>query len=142
MQVRSLGQEDPLKEGMVTHSSILAWRVLQTEELTRLWSMGLQNWTWLKWLSTCTRWEGNDSLHRSFTINKGKDECMWPHQILCVCTHSSVPAWRIPGMGEPGGLPSLESHRVGHDWSDLAAAAVYQKNIVTMEKIFLVNISS
>ena len=37
--------------------------------------------------------------------------------------HSSVLAWRIPGMGEPGGLPSMGSHRVGHDWSDLAAAA-------------------
>ena len=37
--------------------------------------------------------------------------------------HSSVLAWRIPGMGEPGGLPSVGSHRVGHDWSDLAAAA-------------------
>ena len=36
-------------------------------------------------------------------------------------THSSVLAWRIPGMGEPGGLPSMGSHRVGHDWSDLAA---------------------
>ena len=38
-------------------------------------------------------------------------------------THSSVLAWRIPGTGEPGGLPSLGSHRVRHDWSDLAAAA-------------------
>ena len=38
-------------------------------------------------------------------------------------THSSVLAWRIPGTGEPGGLPSLGLHRVGHDWSDLAAAA-------------------
>ena len=38
-------------------------------------------------------------------------------------THSSVLAWRIPGMGEPGGLPSMGSHRVGHDWSNLAAAA-------------------
>ena len=38
-------------------------------------------------------------------------------------THSSVLAWRIPGMGEPGGLPSMGSHRVGHDWNDLAAAA-------------------
>ena len=38
-------------------------------------------------------------------------------------THSSVLAWGIPGMGEPGGLPSVGSHRVGHDWSDLAAAA-------------------
>ena len=37
--------------------------------------------------------------------------------------HSSVLAWRIPGMGEPGGLPSMGSHRVRHDWSDLAAAA-------------------
>ena len=34
-----------------------------------------------------------------------------------------VPAWRIPGTGEPGGLPSMGSHRVGHDWSDLVAAA-------------------
>ena len=37
-----------------------------------------------------------------------------------MATHSSVLAWRIPGMGEPGGLPSMGSHRVGHDWSDLA----------------------
>ena len=40
-----------------------------------------------------------------------------------MATHSSVLAWRIPGMGEPGGLPSMGPHRVGHDWSDLAAAA-------------------
>ena len=32
-----------------------------------------------------------------------------------MATHSSVPAWRIPGTGEPGGLPSMESQRVGHD---------------------------
>ena len=37
--------------------------------------------------------------------------------------HSSTLAWRIPGKAEPGGLPSMGSHRVGHDWSDLAAAA-------------------
>ena len=37
-----------------------------------------------------------------------------------MAAHSSVLAWRIPGTGEPGGLPSLGSHRVGHDWSDLA----------------------
>ena len=42
-----------------------------------------------------------------------------------MATHSSILAWRIPGMGEPGGLPSLGSHRVGHDWSDLAAAAAF-----------------
>ena len=37
--------------------------------------------------------------------------------------HSSGLAWRIPGMGEPGGLPSMGSHRVRHNWSNLAAAA-------------------
>ena len=40
-----------------------------------------------------------------------------------MATHSSVLAWRIPGTGEPGGRPSMGSHRVGHNWSDLAAAA-------------------
>ena len=39
-----------------------------------------------------------------------------------MATHSSVLAWRIPGMGEPGGLPSMASHRVRHDWSDLKVA--------------------
>ena len=50
--------------------------------------------------------------------------------LACVCalqkemaTHSSVLAWRMPGMEEPGGLLSLGSHRVGHDWSDLTASA-------------------
>ena len=56
-----------------------------------------------------------------------------------MATHSSVLAWRISGTGEPGGLPSMGSHRVGHDWSDLAAAACYsweddlKRNIVNSE---------
>ena len=41
-----------------------------------------------------------------------------------MATHSSVLAWRIPEMGEPGELPSMGSHRVNHNWSDLAAAAL------------------
>ena len=40
-----------------------------------------------------------------------------------MATHSRVRTWRISGTGEPGGLPSMGSHRVGHDWNDLAAAA-------------------
>ena len=40
-----------------------------------------------------------------------------------MATHSSVLAWRIPGTVEPDGLPSMGTHRVGHDWSNLAAAA-------------------
>ena len=40
-----------------------------------------------------------------------------------MATYSSILAWRIPGTEEPGGLLSMGSHRVGHDWSDLATAA-------------------
>ena len=50
-----------------------------------------------------------------------------------MATHSSVLAWRIPGMGEPGGLPSLGSHRVGHDWSDLAAAAAVCESVDSVQ---------
>ena len=46
-----------------------------------------------------------------------------------MATHSSVFAWRIPGMGEPCGLPSMGSHRVGHYWSDLAAVAAADSKI-------------
>ena len=47
-----------------------------------------------------------------------------------MATHSSVLAWRIPGTGEPGGLPSMGSHRVGHDWSDLVVVVwVYQDEL-------------
>ena len=50
-----------------------------------------------------------------------------------MATHSSVLAWRIPGMGETDGLPSMGSHRVGHDWSDLAAAQEFY-NLAYMNK--------
>ena len=56
----------------------------------------------------------------------GSDSTEWLHFHALekeMATHCSVLAWRIPGTGEPGGLPSMGSHRVGHDWSDLAAVA-------------------
>ena len=52
-----------------------------------------------------------------------------------MATHSSVLAWRIPGTEKCGGLPSMGSHRVGHDWSDLAVAAAEEKK-KGYEKIF------
>ena len=51
-------------------------------------------------------------------------------------THSSVLAWRIPGMVEPDGLPSMGLHRVGHDWSDLAAAAYIYIHIYIFQNSF------
>ena len=64
-----------------------------TEDSGGLQSLATQSWTWLR-------------------IHMEKE----------MATHSSVLAWRIPGTGEPGGLPSVGLRRVGHDWSDLAAA--------------------
>ena len=62
-----------------------------------------------------------------------------------MATHSSVLAWRIPGTGEPGRLPSLGLHRVGHDWSNLAGAAaaahwgpVYGWHIVSILRCLLI----
>ena len=56
-------------------------------------------------------------LDNEFMVARGKGE------EKATAPHSSTFAWRIPGMGEPGGLPSMGSHRVGHDCSNLAAVA-------------------
>ena len=67
-----------------------------------------------------------------------------------MATHSSVLAWRIPGTGEPGRLLSMGSHRVRHDWSDLAAAAAaaassknfHQETKLLLKTFFIYNSSS
>ena len=88
---------------MAPHSSTLAWKIPQMEEPGRLQSMGFAK----------SRTQLSDFLF-TFHFHELEKE---------MATHSGVLAWRIPGMGEPGGLPSTGSHRVGHDWNDLAAAA-------------------
>ena len=50
--------------------------------------------------------------------------------------HSSTLAWKIPGMAEPGGLPPMGSHRIGHNWSDLAAAGFIQSLRNTQKSSF------
>ena len=52
--------------------------------------------------------------------------------------HSSTLAWRILGTGEPGGLPSMGSHRVGHDWSDLALISLVQFICHSLHHIILI----
>ena len=57
--------------------------------------------------------------------------------------HSSVLTWRFPGTTEPVGLPSMGSHRVGHDWSDLAAAAAavsFNLFVILFSLSFLISI--
>ena len=97
----SFRNEEEIK-AMATHSSILAWKIPWMEEPSRLQSMGSLSRTWLSDFTSTFHFH---ALERE------------------MATHSSVLAWRIPGMGEPGGLLSLGSHRVGHDWRDLAVAA-------------------
>ena len=82
---------------MAAHSSTLAWKIPWMEGLGGLQSMG-------SWLS--------DFIFTFHFHGLGKE----------MATHSTVLAWRIPGTAEHGGLPSRGLHRVGHDWSDLAAA--------------------
>ena len=93
-----------LEKAMAPYSSILAWKIPWMEEPGGLQSMGL--------LESDT----TERLHFHFHFHALEKE---------MASHSSVLAWRTPGTGEPGGLPFLGSHRVGHDWSDLAAAAAY-----------------
>ena len=59
-----------------------------------------------------------------------------------MATHSSILAWRIPGMEEPGGLLSMGSHTVGHDWSDLAAATAYIFFLFILSCNFLLSLSN
>ena len=130
------------EQEMATHYSILAWKISWTGEPGGLQSLGSQrfghdwsDWWRKQWYPTpvllpgkshrwrslvgCGPWGHEESdtaerLHFHFSLHALEKE---------MATHSSVLAWRIPGMAEPGGLPSMGSHRVGHDWSDLAAAA-------------------
>ena len=110
---------------MATHSSVLAWRVPGTGEPDWLPSMGVGG-------------EGNGTPLQSSCLENPMDRGAWKAAVHGVAksrarqsyftftfyfhalekemaTHSSALAWRIPGTGEPGGLPSLGSHRVGHD---------------------------
>ena len=115
MQVRSLGWEDPLEEGMAAHSSILAWRIPWIEEPVGLQSIGSQRVEHKPmdrgaWSATVHGVAKSPTRLSNFPFT-------FPFHAVEkeMATHSSVLAWRIPGKGEPGGLPSMGSHRVRHD---------------------------
>ena len=121
----------------------MAWRILNITLLAcefcqentlvianTLYQQHKRRWTWtspdghhqnqIDYIFCSQRWR---SSIQSAKTRLGSD-CGSNHELEKeMATHSSVLAWRIPGTGEPGGLPSMGSHRVGHDWSDLAAAA-------------------
>ena len=147
--VRSQGWEDSLEKKMATHSSTLALKIPWTEELGASyypWGRKESGTTERLHFHFNDLWEGNGTpLQYSCLENPMGGGAWWaavhgvarsrtqlsdfnftfPFHALEkeMATHSTVLAWTIPGTGEPGGLPSMGSHRVGHNWSDLAAAA-------------------
>ena len=141
-----------LEKEMATHSSILAWRIPGTGEPGGLPSMGSHRvrHDWSKLAAAAAAGlnsrEGNGNPLQYSCLEDPMDGGAWKAVVHGVAksrtqlsdftftfhflalekemaTHSSVLTWRNPGMAEPGGLLSMGSHRVGHDWSDLAAAA-------------------
>ena len=203
MQIRFMGQQDPLEKGMATHFSILACKIPWRKEpsgVAKSWTH-LSNWAlhlcqfqspnpsyptfpalgsmclfstsvqldlWIqtaplasfqsllshKFFLTCVPLgttplafgEGNGTPLQYSCLENPMDGGAWWAAVHGVAksrtrlsdltftfhfhalekemaTHSSVLAWRIPGTGKPGGLPSTGSHRVRHKWTDLAAAA-------------------
>ena len=102
----SLSRWQQPEKARAPHSSALAWKIPWTEEPGGLQSMGSLRvgHDWATSLSFLTFISHFHALEKE------------------MATHTSLRAWRIPGTGEPGGL-SIGSHRIGHDWSDLAAAA-------------------
>ena len=87
------------EKAMASYSSTLAWKIPWTEEPGRLQSMGREE-------SVAMSRSRLSDFPFTFHIHALEKE---------VATHSSVLAWRIPGMAEPGGLPSMGLHRVEHD---------------------------
>ena len=120
-----------LEKTMATYSSTLAWKIPWTEEPGRLQSMALRRIR--QWQPTLVLLPGKSHGQRSLVgcspwRCEESDSTEWLHFHFSalekeMATHSSVLPWRLPGMAEPGGLPSVGSHRVGYNWSDLAAAA-------------------
>ena len=129
------------EKAMAPHSSTLAWKILWTEEPGGLQSMGLLRvYTTERLHFHCSLsriGEGNGNPLQYSCLEYPRDRGAWWAAVYGVAqsrprlkrlsmraclgkgkemaTHSSVLAWRVPGIEEPGGLPSMGSHRVGHD---------------------------
>ena len=132
------------EKAMAPHSSTLAWKIPWMEEPGRLQSVGSLR-VRHNWIAKCTLYNIFQKTESSRFYGTNMNQYQYTYTIqYCksrtrpsdftftfhfhalekeMATHSSVLAWRIPGTGEPGGLPSMGSHRVGHNWSGLAAAA-------------------
>ena len=137
-----------MNESMAPYSSTLAWKIPWMEEPSGLqfmgslrvghdWATSLSLFAFMhsrrKWQPTPVFLPGESQgqgnlVGCSLWGHTESDTTEWLHFHFHgmekeMATDSSVLAWRIPGTGEPGGLLSMGSHKVRHNWSDLAAAA-------------------
>ena len=122
------------------------WRAISLEKILMLWKIEARRkrrWQRTRWLNGISNsmdmslnklWEivkereaWNAAVHGVAKIRTQLSDFTFTFHFHALekemAAHSSVLAWRIPGTGEPGGLPSMGSHRVRHNWSYLAAAA-------------------
>ena len=139
--VRSLGWEDPLENGMAAHSSILAWRIPQTEEPVSYSPWGHSE------LDTTERLTHTHAVTRALWVlligasqvalvvknlpANARDQ-MWVPSLSWedpleegMATHSSIFAWRIPWTEEPDGLQSTRLQRVDQDRNNLVHTLTY-----------------
>ena len=105
---------------MVTHSSILAWKIPRTEEPGRLQSMGLQrvghDWATLLHFSLTQQVKNLPVMQETqemWAQSLGQEDPLKEEMAI----HSSVLAWKFSWAGEPGGLQSTGSQRVRHNWT-------------------------
>ena len=111
--IQSLGLEDPLEKGTATHSSILAWRISWT-----VWFMGSQrvghDWVTFTLAYLVAQTVKNlPAMPETLIQSLGREDPLEKEMAI----HSSILAWEIPWTEKPGGLQSMGSQRVGHDWA-------------------------
>ena len=122
MQGKTLPLMQPMEKEMATHSNILIWRIPWVARVGHNLLIGENNGTPLQYSCLENPMDGGawkaavHGVAKSWTRLGDFTFTFHFHALEKeMATHSSVLAWRIPGTGEPGGLPSMGSHRVGHD---------------------------
>ena len=120
--VWSLGWEDPLEEGLAAHSNILAWRISWMEEPGRLQSRASQrvghDWpqkqqhTYMWGFLAAQMVKSLPAMQETWVWSLGQVDPLEKG----MATFSSILTWRIPWTEEPGGLQSMGSQRVWHNW--------------------------
>ena len=110
---------------MATHSSTVAWKTPRTEKPGRLHSMGSQR-VGHDWVTSLTcplmGFPRGSAVKNLPAMQNTQVRSLGQEDLLeeGMATHSCIVAWRIPWTEEPGGLQSMGSQRVGHNWNHLA----------------------